>query len=861
MELVERGAALQTLREQLQAAAVSGRVLLLAGEAGAGKTSLLRTLAASADGASVWWGACDALDTPHPLAPLHDIVRSLRPGFAPLMDGPRPALFAAVLDALSLPGPPRLVVIEDAHWADEATLDLLTHLGRRIERTRALLAISFRDDEVGPRHPLRRVLGNLPPDARHTVHVPRLSAAAVRSLAERAGRAATGLHEATQGNAFFVAELLRDGGVGLGLPSSVRDLVLARYARLPAPAQALLDCAALVPGRIERTLLDAVVAPAPSTLETVLASGLLLAEGGALQFRHELARVAIASALAEPVAQALHARLLLALGRQLPLVPARLVHHAAGAQDAAAVGRWAPVAADEAQGRGAHRESHAHWQTALRSGQTDEAERRRWLEQSARAALQVGEMGITLDAYTELREQALARGDRAEAARLRAQQAQPLSTQLNHPAAREAVAEALAELAPLPLSPAHASVWTRTALLRMLDRDTAEAVWRGRMAHALALALGDAETRDLSIVATGAALLFEDYPAGVALLQNLADHRAQAGNRYGQAMALSMLGSGSGELLDLPRACSCLTQSVTLCEDNDWNHQYADAWLALCEVQRGNWAAAAALATRTLRETSAVAIAHLMAWLALARLRLRRGDPGVDEALAQARAMAAGSDTLQRMAPYASTAAEAAWMRGDTAAVAAVVQPALTLARAKRHTVFTGELAVWLHRTGLPLPAELGPLRPPHALELQGRWAEAAAAWTALGCPYEAAQAQARGEPSLQRKALLAFESLDARPAAEALRTQLRRAGERGIARGARARTRAHPAGLTVAEAAVLRALADGLRNAEIAARLHRSVRTVDHHVAAVLAKLGVGTRLAAVQRAQAEGWLAAGKI
>ncbi|HQR56713.1 MAG TPA: AAA family ATPase, partial [Burkholderiaceae bacterium] len=158
MELVEREQALQSLRTGLQEAVVHGRVALVAGEAGIGKTSVLRAAAREHAGRGpVWWGICDALETPSPLAPLLDIARESKPRFAPLLSGPRPALFEAVLDELRRAAAPVLVVIEDAHWADDATLDLLKFLGRRIDRTHAVLAISYRDDEVGVSHPLRRV--------------------------------------------------------------------------------------------------------------------------------------------------------------------------------------------------------------------------------------------------------------------------------------------------------------------------------------------------------------------------------------------------------------------------------------------------------------------------------------------------------------------------------------------------------------------------------------------------------------------------------------------------------------------------------------------------------------------------------
>jgi DNA-binding CsgD family transcriptional regulator len=242
--------------------------------------------------------------------------------------------------------------------------------------------------------------------------------------------------------------------------------------------------------------------------------------------------------------------------------------------------------------------------------------------------------------------------------------------------------------------------------------------------------------------------------------------------------------------------------------------------------------------------------------LALARLRLRRGDPGADEALEEARLMAEGSGTLQRMAPTACARAEAAFVRGDPARVAAEVNVALPLAQSKGHPWFVGELNYWLWRTGAIETAPAG-CAEPYTLEIAGRWREAAAAWQRLDCPYEGARALSLGDAAAQQEALAIFDGLGARPAAESLRRTLRDAGVRGVARGVRDSTRSNPCGLTAAEMKVLQLMCQDLRNAEIAERLHRSVRTVDHHVAAVLAKLGVESRQEAVRRAKREGWLA----
>ena len=863
--LLERAHALATLQGLLDAASQRGAVALVAGEAGIGKSSLLRAAAEAhaANGGTVWWGACDALQTPLPLAPLLDVAREHRPRFAALLDGPRPNLFEAVLDELRLTSAAVLLVMEDVHWADDATLDLLKYLGRRIDRTHAVLAVSYRDDEITMTHPLRRVLGELPMAARTLIEVPRLSPDGVRVLARSLGADATGVYAATAGNAFFATELLRAhsaGGPGVsGVPRTVQDVVLARSAALPALVQDLLRAVAVVPGRAERWLVEALVAPSAETVDAALASGLLAMDGHWLAYRHELARVAVESALSPALQEAWHARVLRVLLTATPApAAARLVHHAVRAHDVAAISRHAPTAAAEARARGAMRECGAHWHVAVRQGRPkDDDERCAWLQAHAAACTVNAWFHEALDSLQALENLHRARGDLALAALARARQSGPLVGLLRHQHARAACRDALAAVEALPQGPEVAQVLGFVSWQYMLDRDYADSVLWGRRAIALAERLDDRDALERASTATGAALLFIDPEAGQRMLLDLAARRRARGDRLALASSLSMLGSGLGETMSLVEAEGHLRASCALLESIDAPGQYARAWRALVLLALGRWDEAGAEAQHVLPRAGVDDMSALMAQLALARLRLRRGDPGAGDAIAAARRLADASGTLQRLAPCAAVRAEAAFARGDAAEVAAAVHSALPLAQTKGHPWFVGELSYWLWRAGAAPPAAAG-CAEPWTLQMAGHWREAADAWQVLCCPYEQARALAEGDAAAQQEALAIAERLGAAPLAEQLRRTLQRAGVRGVARGPRASTQAHPVGLTAAEQRVLALMGQGLRNAEIADRLHRSVRTVDHQVASVLAKLGADSRNAAVERARREGWLAA---
>src|SRR5882724_1303973 len=364
MELLEREECLADLAECLAAAVHGGRIALVGGEAGIGKTALLQEFSNRQRLARVLWGACDALFTPRPLAPLYDIARQTQGALLTALNSGanRDEVFTAALDELERTE--TLVVLEDMHWADEATLDLFKYLGRRIHRTGSMLAVTYRNDEVGPRHPLRFVIGDLPRASTSRISLAALSELAVEQLARRAGRSSKGLHGVTGGNPFFVTEVL--AAVADTVPITVRDAVLARAARLSVAAREIAELVCVVPGKTEGWLLELAARPDEASIDGCLGIGMVRYEDASLAFRHELARRALEDSLSPLRKQSLHARVLVVLARRPGVPAARLAHHANGAGNAGEVLRFAPIAATQAASVGAHREAASHYQAALR---------------------------------------------------------------------------------------------------------------------------------------------------------------------------------------------------------------------------------------------------------------------------------------------------------------------------------------------------------------------------------------------------------------------------------------------------------------------------------------------------------------
>jgi DNA-binding CsgD family transcriptional regulator len=862
IELLERDEQLRRLNDAFaQARDGRGRIIALAAEAGAGKTALTeRFVASCGKGARVYWGACENLSTPEVLLPLRDIARASGEVFDFATDHIR--AFESMLRLLSRGVAPALLIIEDLHWADTATLDLIRFLGRRIARVRALILITYRDEEVDARSPIRNLLGEAPLGSVERMTLESLSLAAVTSLAAKAGRRGEPLYALTAGNPFLVTEALAVEG---DVPTdAVRDSTLARASRLREPARVVLEAVSLFPRHAETAVVaDLAKGVIETGLDDCVEKGMLSIDRGLVQFRHELARRAIESSIAPTRRRALHQRVVDVLKRRSDARASEIAHHAERAGDTAALIKYARRAGEEAVRAGASREAAAHFAAMLRHREAlDPALTVETLERHAEQAYLMGsaDLGmISMREAAELRRRAndtiklghdltrLTRfawmcGLRAEAERF--------------------VEEAIAVLQAAPPGPELAWAYSHQSQLDMLASRMDSAIGWGERALKLAKALGEKEIVVHALGNIGSARVDTIGSNDCRELEE--SYQLAIEGRYHDHVerASCNLTCSHYWLREYQQALEHIDRGVSYAGALELSHWegYLRGWRAMIWLDQGDWSRAEEEALQICSRTYAAETYRFPALIALARLRIRRGDQDADTPLEAARRLSAAMGEPQRTVYVAMLAAEQAWQlnepdAADAGAAKALLREVHATALQLHSRWVAEDAALWLYMLGERVAATAN-LATPYREHCEACWEPAAAGWRTLGRPYEEALALCGGDEAAQRQALEIFDRLGAAPAGARLRRQMRLDGARAVPRGPIAGTRANAAGLTRRQVEVLGLLDEGLSNSEIARRLCVSAKTAEHHVSAIMARLDAATRQQAAAVARARGLL-----
>src|SRR5215469_4924798 len=858
MELLERSLFVDTLSGYAaEARGGNGRLVLVSGESGIGKTALVEAFQAQLHGARWLWGACDGLLTPRPLGPLFDIATQAGGKLAQLCrDGAsRDQLFEAFLAELDSPVSLTVAVIEDVHWADESTIDLLKFAGRRLSRMKALILATYRDDESSG-DALALLLGDLATQrATRRMGLPPLSDEAVRALVGQHDVDAADLYRVTGGNPFLVCEAIEAGWPAI--PPTVRDVVGARLARSEAPVGEALQTAAVIGPSADRELLASVLPGSAALLDDCLRTGLVTADASSLRFRHELVRMAVEEAIAPHRKRELHARLLAALQDTGKADPAVLAHHAEGAADVAAIRRHALDAARRSAALGAHREAAAQYQRALRYADTADLRGLAGLREGL--AKEFSLLDRLDEAEAALREALRYRrdlGDNLHVGEDLSMLSDILWQQCRGEESARTVEESLRVLRSLPPGPELAVAQIGVA---------ASMFTAGRQAEAFegisqALELGKRLGRDdvVCVAQTLTGIFLEDTGRdGIGSIERSLRLALDAKLDLIASDAYVCLQDCLVNVQRLEEAQRCYGEAMAFCERRElrWPTRCMRGAQADTLLLLGRWDEAADLCHEVLDIPGVSPSNQLYPLRILGTLSARRGEPGAAELLDQAAALAAGIVSPKWLAQVRAARVELLWLSGEFDLACREAAEAYQQALGRADPWKLGALAIWMWRLEDRVDGLAG-LPEPYALEIAGDWRGATAAWERLGRTYDAALTRVfcSKEETELRAALAVLDGLGARATAAAARRQMKALGMTSIPRRPHAATQASPAGLTAREQEVLALLSQGLPDREISRRLFISERTVHHHVSAVLAKIGVSSRTAAAREATRMG-------
>jgi DNA-binding CsgD family transcriptional regulator len=828
-----------------------GRVVLVRGEAGIGKSSLVREFLSTHSAEShALIGWCDDLVAPQPLGPFWDIARIETSLAGPLAEADRRGLFEAVMNLLSRPLRPSILVLEDTHWADEATLDVIKYLGRRIEQTNGLLLLTYRDGEVDMDHPLRQVIGGFPSTSVLRIRLEGLSLSAVTEMLDGIDLDAGEANAATGGNPFLVTEMASAGGEAV--PVSVQDSVMTRVGKLSPEAQQLLKLLSVIPERIPRHEVSQLADGADAGLEQIERRRLLEIGDEFVDFRHDLIRRAVESSLTASERVTLNRLVLEALPSDTD--PARLVHHAREANDIDRLIEFVPRAATAALAVDSHREARDHFR--LLTGHLDRVEPdiKGWmLDQWAVEEVTQGnyDLGIRVNEWARLHYRDI--GDRAGESLALTGAAYFHQQNGDRARAEQFASEAADVLGPSPAGNDLARVLELRCYMAMMANDVAATLDLVEQIFDIA----DPDIDERIIIRTinhrGVALMKLEYPSGTDSLLEAGRRARAAGELSEELRAYGNLADAALDVRDLPTGSKYLERTLGRGNVNEETTEvpYFLAIRARLLDLQGRWTEAENL---TRGDFDYMYLAKVKTAPIYGAIDARRGRATAHETVVQGWEMAVTVDEYQRLAPAASALAEQAWISGNVDFPASDVTHVMETGLDMGQSWSAGSIAIWLWKLGELEEAPEG-IAEPYRLTIEGDPMAAAKLWAEIGCPYDRAIALSHGEQSAQFEALEELDRLGADAVAAKLRQELR---ERGVSVPRRKNRKAtdDASDLTPRQAEILSLLSEHRSNVDIADQLFLSPRTVEHHVAAVMSKLDASSRDEAVEMARGRGLL-----
>lgn len=858
MELIERDeplSLLQTVFENVEEG--EGHCVFIGGEAGIGKTSLVKEFASKIKTrCRIFQGTCDALFTPRPLAPVYDVMIQLQNKFAQINEtiDDRNLFFSQLFYELKSLNETVLLIFEDIHWADEATLDFIKFFSRRITQLPCLFLFTYRDTEVHSQHPLTNVLGQLNANSFSRLQLRPLSREAVKKMADEKGYKGEDVYAISGGNPFYVSEIL--ASYSLGVPDNIKDSILSIYNRLEEDKKHVWQIVSVLPAGFEVEYLKTMEPAYAATVYHCVALEILVIKNGTISFKHELFRRTIECSLSPYLRIELNKRILDLFKENFEKNGEieRIVHHAKAANANEVVVHYAPVAAKLAAKLGAHLQASKLYLTAIEYYEGDDTSSLISFYESyafeCYLSNQIKEAIIYTGKLLHLIESEYDKERKGNSLRL-------LSRLWwldgNKSKAESYAIEAVDLLKNEPSSTAKAMSLSNMSQLKMLSDEVEECMYWGEKAVEIAKELGSEKVlcHALNNIGTALSRVLSSRQQGNRLIEQSLEIALRNSFHEDVARAYTNLGSSAVIMKDYVYAKEILEAGIEYGEEKDLNSwtMFLSSELARLNLETGRWDQAYKIAERILHDETQGRLSRAEALVVLGKIKMRKGSDDPLPLLLDAKKIAIQIEELPSMIPVLTGLLEYEWINNTKVIEEETLELAISLVQRKGNIYENSEFAFWLlkarnqtirlkeffegYRTGNPSAA-----------------IKSASVWKVLGCSYEQALMLFEGNQESKRQALDILDKLGATIIFDKMKFAMRSSGIKKLPRGIRRTTRANTANLTLRELDVLLLLKQGLQNKEIGERLFISAKTVDHHISSILFKLDVNSRTKAVRQA-----------